>query len=612
VKSRAIAAAVAWVLFAAGAALASDGQPRHGISVFGELKYPPGFKHFDYVNPAAPKGGALRLYDIDTFVNVNPFILNVTIAEGILLTFDTLMARALDEPDALYGLVAESIEVAPDGTAAAFNLRPEARFHDGTPVTAEDVAATFRLLVDKGHPRYRVLFAGVERAEIVSRHRVRFVFNPGSQRDLPTQLAELPVLSKAYYGRVEFERTTMEPPLASGPYKVRTVDPGRSIELERVADYWGRDLPVNRGRYNFATVRWDFFRDRDIAFEAFFAGNYDYREEFTSRDWATKYDDKPAIKSELAVRDTLRDERPSGVQAWFFNLRRDRFKDRRVRAALDLAFDYEWTNKTLFYSLYQRTNSMFENSELAAHDPPSAAELALLEPLRGKVPDEVFVKPYASPVTDGSGNNRDNLREAVKLLAEAGWQIKDGALVNAKGEPFKLEFLLFEASFQRIINPYIANLKRIGIDASIRVVDVANFQKRRQNFDFDVVIERYVQPLTPGVEQRDYFGSAAADVPGSRNLAGIKDPAIDALIEKVMTAESRAALVSAVRALDRVLMWNRYSVPQWYKGSHNIAYWNKYDRPAIKPRFSLPVVDTWWYNAEKAAMVAAGKAPPKP
>jgi microcin C transport system substrate-binding protein len=379
-----------------------------------------------------------------------------------------------------------------------------------------------------------------------------------------------------------------------------------------VADYWGRDLPVNRGRYNFATVRWDFFRDRDIAFEAFFAGNYDYREEFTSRDWATKYDDKPAIKSELAVRDTLRDERPSGVQAWFFNLRRDRFKDRRVRAALDLAFDYEWTNKTLFYSLYQRTNSMFENSELAAHDPPSAAELALLEPLRGKVPDEVFVKPYASPVTDGSGNNRDNLREAVKLLAEAGWQIKDGALVNAKGEPFKLEFLLFEASFQRIINPYIANLKRIGIDASIRVVDVANFQKRRQNFDFDVVIERYVQPLTPGVEQRDYFGSAAADVPGSRNLAGIKDPAIDALIEKVMTAESRAALVSAVRALDRVLMWNRYSVPQWYKGSHNIAYWNKYDRPAIKPRFSLPVVDTWWYNAEKAAMVAAGKAPPKP
>jgi microcin C transport system substrate-binding protein len=349
-----------------------------------------------------------------------------------------------------------------------------------------------------------------------------------------------------------------------------------------------------------------------VAFEAFFAGAYDFREEFTARDWATKYDDKPSIRSSLVVRDTLPDERPSGVQAWFFNLRRDQFKDRRVRAALDLAFDYEWTNKNLFYGLYQRTSSMFENSELAAHAAPTPAELALLEPLRGRIPEEAFGAPYASPVTDGSGNNRDNLRAAAKLLGEAGWRIDQGRLKNAKGEPFALEFLLFEPSFARIINPYIANLKRLGIDAGIRVVDIANFQKRRQEYDYDVVVERFAQLLTPGVELRDYFGSAAADLPGSRNRAGIKDPAVDRLIDGVMAARDRPALLAAVRALDRVLMWNRYSVPQWYKGAHNIAYWNKYDRPKVKPRYGLAVVDTWWFNSGKAAMLAEGKAPPKP
>jgi microcin C transport system substrate-binding protein len=604
--------AVAAIGLAGAGAAANEAHPRHGISVFGDLKYPPDFKHFDYVNPAAPKGGALRLYGIDSFDSLNPFILRGVSVEGIELIFDTLMARALDEPDAVYGLVAESVEVAADRSAVTFNLRPEARFHDGTPITAEDVAFSFRMLTEKGHPRFRLIYDGVARTEALGPHRIRFAFKPGEHRDLPTLLASLQIISKAYYAKVEYDRTTVESPLGSGPYRVRAVDPGRYIEYERVADYWAKDLPVNRGRYNFQTVRIDYFRDRDIAFEAFFAGNYDYREEFTSRDWATKYDDKPAIRNGFVVRETLPDETPSGVQAWFFNLRRDRFKDRRVRAALDLAFDYEWTNRNLFYGLYQRTNSMFENSDLAAHGPPSAAELALLEPLRGKVPDEVFAKPYASPITDGSGNNRDNLRAAARLFNEAGWRIKDGVLVDAKGEPFRLEFLLFEASFQRIINPYVANLKRIGVDASIRVVDVANFQNRRQTYDFDVVIERYVQPLTPGVEQRDYFGSAAADVPGSRNLAGIKDPAVDHLIEKIMAARTRVELVVAVRALDRVLMWNRYSVPQWFKGAHNIAYWNKYDRPKVPPKYDVGVVETWWFNPEKVAMIASGKAPPKP
>ena len=376
-------------------------------------------------------------------------------------------------------------------------------------------------------------------------------------------------------------------------------------------DYWARDLPVNRGRYNFETLRWEYFRDRDVALEGLFGGAYDFREEFTARDWVTKYDN-PAVRNELITREVLPDERPSGVQAFFFNQRRDKFKDRRVRAALNYAFDYEWTNKTIFYDQYKRTNSMYENSELAAHDPPSEAELKLLEPLRGKVPEEVFTKPYAAPVTDGSGNNRENLRTAAEQLRGAGWQVKDSVLRNAKGEPLEIEFLLFEASFERVIAPYIANLKRLGIQARIRTVDVANFKYRTDNFDFDVIVQRYVQPLTPGIEQRNYFGSEYASIPGSLNVAGIQDPAVDTLIEAVIEARSRPELVAAVRALDRVLMWNNYSVPQWYKGAHTIAYWHKFSRPKLKPKYDLGVDDTWWFDKDKAAMVAAGKPPPKP
>lgn len=594
------------------AAAADDGGERHGVSVFGDLKYGPEFEHFDYVDPNAPKGGTLRLSAIDSFDSLNPLILKGVPAAGIELTFDTLMAPAADEPDSFYGLVARSAEIPESKEWIVFRLRPKARFHDGSAVTANDVVFTFNTLLEKGHPRYRIIFDGVKNAEALGAHTVRFTFKPGEHRDLPVQLAALPVLSRAYYGNVDFAKTTVEPPLGSGPYRIRALEPGRYIVYERVSDYWARELPVNRGRYNFDRVRFDYFRDRDIALEAFFSGAYDFREEFTSRDWATKYGGSPAVQKELIVRETLPDETPSGVQAWFFNLRRDKFKDRRVREALDLAFDFEWTNKNLFYGLYERTNSMFENSHLAAHGPPSPEELALLEPLRGKVPPEVFSKPFKAPTTDGSGGLRENLRQAARLLREAGWTIRNNRRVNSKGEVFEIEFLLFERSFDRIINPYIRNLRRLGINAFIRVVDVANFQNRRREFDFDVVIERYVQPLTPGIEQRDYFGSAAADIPGSRNLAGIKDPAVDTLVERVMAATDRTSLVTAVRALDRVLMWNRYCVPQWYKGEHNIAYWNKFDRPAIKPKYARGVIDIWWHDPEKAAMLERGVAPPEP
>ena len=607
----ALALGAALLAAAALQTAAANDKARHGISVFGDLKYGPDFKHFDYVNPDAPKGGTFRTWGLDSFDNLNPFILKGVPPQGIGLTFDSLMVRAMDEPDSLYALVAESVELPTDKSWVAFNLNPKARFHDGTPITAADVVFTFEALTKKGHPQYKIIYQGVHKAEALGKHKVRFTFKPGNHRDLPTQLAGLQILSKTYYEKVEFEKTTVTPPLGSGPYRVKSVDPGRFISYERVKDHWARDLPVYKGRFNFDTIRYDYYRDRDVALEALFSGAYDYREEFTSRDWATKYK-TPPVENGLIVRETLPDETPSGVQAWFFNLRREKFKDPRVREAFDLAFDFEWTNKNLFYGLYRRTNSMFENSPLAAREPPSEAELALLKPLRGKVPKDVFTKTYESPVTDGSGRLRANLRKASRLLRAAGWTVKDGKRVDASGKVLDIEFLLFESSFQRIINPYIRNLKRLGVDARIRIVDVANFVQRRQTYDFDVVITRFVQPLTPGVEQRDYFGSAAADVSGSRNLAGIKDPAVDTLIERVMSAADRPSLVTAVRALDRVLMWNHYAVPQWYKGEHNIAYWNKFDRPKVKAKYALGVIDTWWYNKQKAEMIEAGQAPPKP
>ncbi len=594
------------VSFAAGAA---ELPARHGLSVFGDLKYAAGFKHFDYVNPDAPKGGALRLWALDSFDNLNDYILKGVKAAGLFLTVDTLMARARDEPDALYGLVAKSVVLAPDGGWVVFNIDPKARFHDGSPITAGDVVFTFNALIKDGHPSFRINFRDVAGVAKTGPLRVKFTFKPGQHRDLPTRLAALPVLSAAYYSKVDFNKTTLKPPMGSGPYRIAEAAAGRHIVYRRDADYWARDLAVNRGRHNFGTIRFDYYRDRDVAFEAFFAGTYDFREEFTSRSWATQYN-KPAVEKKLIKRETLPDERPSGVQAFFFNVRRDKFRDARVRAALDLAFDYEWTNKNLFYGMYQRTNSMFENSTLAAKGLPSAAERALLEPLRGQVPDEVFEKPYASPVSDGSGNIRRHLRQAIRLLKAAGWTVKKGVLTNAAGAPMEVEFLLFEPTFQRIIGPYIRNLKRLGVKASIRIVDIANFKYRMDHFDFDVVVQRYVQPLTPGLEQRNYFGSATADLPGSLNIAGIKNAAVDALIENVIAAKTRPALVTAVRALDRVLMWNHYAVPQWYKGEHNIAYWNKFDRPKLKPRYDTGVIDTWWFNPEKAAMIAAGKAPP--
>ena len=593
-------------------AVAANAEPRHGLSVFGDLKYGPSFEHFDYVNPLAPKGGAIKISGLDTFETIHPFILKgrkELLAEPLL--YDTLMARSFDEPDSYYSLIAKTVEIPKDKRWIAFNIDPRAKFHDGTQVTASDIVFTFKTLVKEGHPRFRINFRDVAEAKATSPSRVMFTFKPGTHRDLPTRLATLPVLSKDYYEGVDFNKTTFHPALTSGPYQVSKVEAGRSITYKRVKNYWAKDLPVNRGRYNFDRVKVEYYRDREVAFQAFFSNQYDYREEFTSRQWATQYN-KPPVNKGLVVRETLPDETPSGVQAFILNLRRAKFQNIRLRMAMDLAFDFEWTNKTLFYGLYERTNSMFENSNLAAKGLPSRAELALLKPLRGESPKEVFKQPFSSPVNDGSGRIRSNLRKASSLLKQAGYSVKNGVLQDRSGQPLTIEFLLFEASFKRIINPYLRNLKRLGIQAYLRIVDVANFKRRQDKFDFDVVVRRIAQPLTPGIEQRNYFGSEFVDVEGSFNVGGVKNPAVDALIEEVITARNRNKLIVATRALDRVLMWNRYVVTQWYKGVHNIAYWNKFDRPAFPPKFDTGVIDTWWYNSDKASMIKKGVAPPIP
>ena len=594
----------ALALLAAAQPLAAE-EYRHGLSTFGDLKYPADFKHFDYVNPDAPKGGRFTTYGgpPNSFDSFNPFILKGDSASGLALLFDTLMERSGDEPDAMYGLVAKDVSLAKDGKSITFRLRPEAKFSDGSALTAEDVAFSFDILKAKGHPSYRIMMRDVTKAEVIDPHTVRFVFTGDLTRDLPSTVAGLPVLSKAYYSKREFDQTTLEPPLGSGPYLIADFRPGAQITYKRRDDYWAKDLAINRGVNNFDELRFEYYRDRTPALEGFKSGNYDFREEFTARDWVTNYN-FPAVKEGRVKLLTLDDANPSGAQGFFFNTRRAKFSDPRVRKALDYAFDFEFANKNLFYGLYKRTNSYFENSDMKAEGKPTPAELALLEPFRDKLPKAVFEEPYTSPISDGSGTDRKLLREAAKLLDEAGCKLKDRVRVCPSGEALDIEFLMYEASFERIIAPYIKNLQAIGVSASIRRVDSAQYQRRVKAFDFDVVTSRFVMRLTPGIEMRNYWGSENADIEGSVNLAGIKDPVIDALINKVVEAKSRDELVAATRAIDRVLRAGNYWVPQWYKASHHIAYWDKFSFPDKKPKYSRGAPDTWWYDKEKAAKLS--------
>jgi microcin C transport system substrate-binding protein len=576
---------------------------RHGLSAFGDLKYPADFAHFGWVNPDAPKGGRIATIGtgaLTTFDSFNNFILKGDPAQGLELLFDSLMTRATDEPDAVYALVARSAELAPDRKSVTFRLRSEAKFADGSPLTADDVVFTFVTLKAKGHPNYRILLRDVTEAQALDPASVRFSFTGAQIRDLPLTVAGLPILSKAYYASRDFEQTTLDPPLGSGPYKLGDFKQGTFVSYRRRPDYWGKDLPVTRGRFNFDEVRYEYYRDRTAALESFKAGAYDLREEFTSRDWATGYD-VPAVRQGRIVLLTMPDENPSGAQGFFLNTRRQKLADVRVRKALDFAFDFEWTNKNIFYGLYKRTESFFENSEMKAAGKPSAAELALLEPFRNQLPAEVFDAPYTAPVSDGSGQDRKLLREAARLLSEAGYEVKGGRRVDSRGEPLSLEFLITDPVSERILLPYAKNLEALGIGASVRRIDPAQYERRVKSFDFDVVTTRYVLRLTPGAEMRNFWSSEAAKTEGSFNLAGIGQPAIDALIAKAVEAKSRDDLLAATRALDRVLRAGHYWVPQWYKAAHNIAYWDKFARPATKPRYDRGILDSWWYDSDKAA-----------
>jgi len=585
------------VLLLAAAALLSPAaaEPRHGLSAFGELKYGPDFKHFDYVNPNAPKGGRLSSTGTGgtkTFDSFNSFILKGDAAQGLGYLFDSLMTRALDEPDAVYSLVASSGDIAPDGRSVVFKMRPEAKFADGTPVTADDVVFSFNALKEKGHPMYSLSLRDVVKAEALDPHTVRYEFKGDLIRDLPLTVAELPILSKAFYTEQPFDQSSLKKPLGSGPYVIGDYKPGTFVSYKRRPDYWAKDLPVNVGRFNFDEIRYEYYRDRTLELEGLKSAAFDYREEFTSVDWATAYD-VPAVRDGRLQRLITPDGRPSGAQGFFINTRREQFKDKRVRQALDLAFDFEWSNNKLFYNLYKRTQSFFENSDLKATGLPSAEELKLLEPFRDQLPPEVFGEPYTPPVTDGTGRNRENLQRANKLLTEAGY--------GPGGKTLNVEILSFEEGFNRIINPYVDNLKRIGINASLRQVDPAQYERRIKSFDFDMAIQRYALRLTPGVEVKSYWGSEAAAIDGSFNLAGIKDPVVDALMTKMVEAKSRDELTVAARALDRVLRAGHYWVPQWYKASHNAAFWDMYGRPEVKPAYDDGVIETWWYDADKAA-----------
>ncbi len=582
----------------AGPALA---EPRHAIAMHGEPKYPPGFTHFGYVNPNAPKGGELRMAAQGTFDNLNPFIVKGVEAAGSELPFETLLTSSADEPFSEYGLLAETIDTPADRSWAIFTLRKEARWHDGRPVTPEDVIFSLDVLRSKGEPSYRFYYAAIDKVEKVGERSVKFSFKPGDNRELPLIVGQLPILPKHYWEGRTFDNTTLEPPLGSGPYRVGTFEPGRFIVHERVKDYWGKDLAVRKGQFNFDRIRYDYYRDTTVALEALKAGEYDFREENEAKKWATAYEDWLALKDGRARKELLNNQVPQGMQSFAYNIRRPIFADGRVRQALAYAFDFEWTNVTLFYGQYKRTQSYFANSELASSGLPSPDELKVLEPLRGQLPPEVFTQPYQAPKTDGTGNIRPNLRIAMKLLEEAGWKVENG-LLTKDGKPFRFEILLSapNVAFERVSLPFVRNLARLGITATVRTVDTSQYINRWRAFDFDMIVQSWPQSLSPGNEQATYWSSEAADQPGSRNMVGIKNPAIDKLVELVISAPDRESLVARTRALDRALLWNHYVIPNWHMGANRLAYWDKFGKPDIVPMRGYQLF-AWWTKPAKTA-----------
>ncbi|WP_397378185.1 extracellular solute-binding protein [Pseudomonas sp.] len=593
-----------------GAASLALAAPQHAQTLYGEApKYPANFKHFEYVNPEAPKGGTLRQAGFGSFDSLNPFINKGVAAADIRMIYDTLTRKSLDEPFTVYGLLAAKIETAPDNAWVRFYLRPEARFHDGQPVTAEDVKFTVDTLMSKGAPMYRGYYADVDRVEVEDPLRVRFVFKQAGNRELPLIVGQLPVLPKDWWAERDFSKGNLDVPLGSGPYKVANVQAGRSIRYERVTDWWGKDLPVNRGFYNFDTLQIDYYRDNTVALEALKAGQFDYWLEISAKNWATAYNN-PAVANGQLIKEEIANHNPTGMQGFIFNTRRPLFADRRVREALGLLFDFEWANRQLFIGAYTRTRSYFDNSELASIGLPSAAELKLLEPLRAQIPPRVFTDEYQPSATDGSGIIREQQRRAYQLLQEAGWRVKGDKMLDSTGKPVSFEFLLAQTEFERILLPFKRNLADLGIELVIRRVDVSQYINRLRSRDFDLMVGGFVQSNSPGNEQREYWHSSSADNPGSRNYIGLKDPAVDSLVEGLINADSRDSLITHTRALDRVLLWGHYVVPNWHIKTWRVAYWNRFEHPKISPKYDIGL-HTWWAR-EKSPEAAADAASIQP
>lgn len=577
----------------------------HGYAQFGALKYPASFTHFDWVNPEASKGGTLRIMAAGSFDTLNPYTLKGTspvatanfLQYGVTELNEPLMVGtglydpSGDEPASSYGLIASSVEYSEDRSWVVFNLRPEARFHDGKPITAYDVAFSYRLLLKEGHPQYRTSLQEVKRVDILNRHRVRFVLKRADNPLLILRLGELPVLPQHYWKGRDFKATTFEPPLGSGPYRITRVNPGRGLTFERVQDWWGAALPANRGKYNFDRVEVDFYRDSHVAFEAFKAGEFDFYIEQQAKNWANNYR-FPAVTRGDVVRAEIPHQIPTQTQALFMNTRRATFEDARVREALGLMFDFEWTNRTLFNSSYTRAASYYPNSEFSAKGKPLGAEWLMLSPFRGQLPARLFTEPFTMPVTDGRGIPRETMRHALGLLAEAGFKPSGQRLTNAKGQPLRFEILLVNPNLERILQPFTENLASIGIQANLRTVDRAQYKQRLDRFEFDMILLTLPQTLSPGLEQALYFHSSQASVKGGRNYAGIHDPVVDALLEKLLSARTRDEQVAATRALDRVLLWQHYTIPNWYIDYHRLAYRNRFAFVATPP-YTLGL-RSWW------------------
>lgn len=584
-------------------------EPRHALTLYDEPpKYPAGFSHFDYVNPDAPKGGLLRLAAFGSYDSFNTFIPKGNPADQMGLVYDSLTFHSPDEPFTEYGLLAEKIEKAPDNGSVRFYLNPKARFNDGTPVTADDVVFTFEQLMQHGDPMFRHYYADVAQVIAEDARKVRFDFKAPGNRELPLILGQIQVLPRHAWKDRDFGRSTLEPPVGSGPYRVAAFEPGRSVRFERVKDWWAKDLPVTRGYYNFDAITVDYYRDMSVALEAFKAGQFDLNQEYSAKDWATGYD-SPALRAGRFRQVSLPNHNPAGMQAFTFNLRRPMFQDRRVREAIACLFDFEWANKQLFFGSYKRTRSYFENSEMAATGLPDAEELKLLEPLRGRIPDEVFSQPFSPPVTDGSGIVREQMRHAYRLLLDAGYRIENDRMVGPDGKPLVFEFLLAQANLERVILPFKRNLAELGIELQIRKVDVSQYINRIRSRDFDMASAIWPQSNSPGNEQLEFWHSRSADSPGSRNLIGLRDPAIDTLVEGLIRADSRHSLIIHARALDRVLLWGHYVVPSYFLDSWRIAYWNRLERPPQPPLYD-PGLFTWWQKPDAAPPPPA--TPPRP